>query len=394
MIWMFGFGIFMGIVFPYYASLFDSWTNPLFKLGSFMAGLMIGLFCFAMVQVILLREIKKIDIFAKALKSNDLTASIAIDSNDSIGAIVRNLSESTTSIRGLISHILKTSEILLNSLNQLRNFADNMNSASGEISSRSHAMTATAGQIRQNSSSISNAVSESADSVSKIVSNVGFLAQSLDQINTKCLAETTLAQQVNEDFKITKESILELSSNSKEISSIAGIISSIADQTNLLAINAAVEAANAGVHGKSFAIVAQEVKSLANQSIKSAEKISALIDRISPIIESSRDAITGSSEKMENLTLLTLEISQETTNDLSLLKNIDSELLIANQNMQQITHQIAENNSGIVESTDRLNLVNSAIETISNDIQHGTESILQLQAEAIKLAQLTKLFTV
>lgn len=391
---MFGFGIFMGVVFPFYAALFDSWQNPLFKLGSFFAGLMIGLFCFVMVQVIVLREIKKINDFAQSLKNNDLTTKISIDSNDQIGRIVSNLSHSTQSIRSLISQIFSTSELLVGSLNDLRSFAANMDHSASEISSRSHAMTSTADMISRNSSGITASTSETAQSVVKVTEDVAKLTKSLELMNHQCLHKVELTSEVSREFMVTRDSIVELATHSNEISNIADIISSIADQTNLLAINAAVEAANAGTHGKSFAIVAAEVKSLANQSLKSAAGISQLIDKISPIIDKSRDAITGSTSKMQNLTLLSQEIAEATTEDLSLLKLIDKELTQASKNMKDVSDRVRQNNEGICESTEKLNLVNSAIEAISHDIHEGTDSIHMLEREAAKLAEMTRRFKV
>ncbi len=391
---MFGFGIFMGLVFPYYAALFESWDNPLFKLGSFIAGLMIGLFCFAMVKFTLLKEIKKIDAFAESLKNNDLTASIEIDSEDEIGNIGKHLTESTKSIRDLISEILSTSDSVLSSLGQLRTFAGNMNSAAGEISERSHAMTTTSDMINSSSKNISKAVTNTAHSMNEVSGNVTSLTESLMWVNDKCDKELTVTSAVNDQFSETKESIVELSNYSTEISKITEVIKSIADQTNLLAINAAVEAAVAGQHGKSFAVVANEVKILADQSLKSANEISKVMDTIKEVIERSKEAITGSSEEMSELTNLAKEISDATKNEVTILESIQKEIHTSADNVNHVSTSMTENSDGISESSGKLHLVNKAIDTISTDIKNGSQSILTLEEQASRLAKMTHQFKI
>jgi len=393
-VYMYSFGLFMGIVFPFYASLFDSWKSIWFKVGALGAGIMVGFFCYTMVKVILLKEIRKIDAFAESLKNNDLTASISIESSDTIGAIVTNLSQSTVNIRTLVSRIHGTSETILTSLHQLRGFADSMNYSADEISGRTNTMTVTSEMIRKNSVDISHAVSETAHSVSSITADVTELTNSVSSVHAKCREEVVVTGETDQLIRQTRDSIVELAGHSSEIKSIVSVIEKIADRTNLLAINAHVEAANAGVHGKSFAVVASEVKKLADQSLRSSTEIEKLIDLVTTVIENSRISITESADRVGSLTKLADEISSETTHEVTLLKRIDTELATADSSMQKISARVEQNSTGISESTDELKSVNESIAQISQEIHQGSASILRLEQESAELEAMVRRFKV
>ncbi len=393
-IYMYSFGLFMGIIFPFYASLFTSWESIWFKAGALAAGIMVGFFCYTMVRVILLKEIRKIDTFASSLKNNDLTASIAIDSSDAIGAIVTNLSQSTDSIRTLVSKIHGTSETILSSLHQLRGFSDSMNFSAQEISGRTSTMTTTSDMISHNSKDIAHAVNKTAKSVSTINTDLIELTGSVHLVHEKCREEVLVTGETNALITHTRDSIIELATRSSEIASIITVIEKIADRTNLLAINAHVEAANAGVHGKSFAVVAREVKMLADQSMKSASEIEKLIGLVTSEIDSSHKLIAESADKISYLTTLADEISIETTREVNLLQRIDDELEEADSSMQTISHRINQNSAGFAESTEKLKSVNESIAQISREIREGTESILRLEEESVNLESMVRRFRV
>ncbi len=280
------------------------------------------------------------------------------------------------------------------SLGLLRTFAGNMDSAASKISERSHAITNTSDMINSNSQTISKAVSKTAHSMNEVSGNVTSLTESLTWVNEKCDKELTVTNAVNNQFEETKDLIVELSNYSTEISKITEVIKSIADQTNLLAINAAVDATVAGQHGKSFAVVANEVKILADQSLKSANEISNVMDTIQKVIERSKVAITRSSEEMSELNTLAKEISAATKNEVTILESIQNEIHTSADNVNHVSNSMTENSDGISKSSGKLHLVNEAIDTITTDIKNGSQSILTLEEQASKLAKMTHLFKI
>lgn len=107
----------------------------------------------------------------------------------------------------------------------------------------------------------------------------------LAEEGTKAVNETILRMSTLKDkVEAVSQAIARLSEQTNQISGISGLVGDLANQTNMLALNAAVEAARAGVHGKGFGVVASEIRKLADQSKKSAEKITALVTDIQSAI--------------------------------------------------------------------------------------------------------------
>lgn len=135
-------------------------------------------------------------------------------------------------------------------------------------------------QILQAMNELATAVSEVATETTQVAS----LTQATDQLSTqgsKLVGNTEQGMKnIKASFEETSRVITEINTQMVEIGSIVGVIGGIADQTNLLALNAAIEAARAGEAGLGFAVVAEEVKALAEESRKSAEKIATLITEL------------------------------------------------------------------------------------------------------------------
>lgn len=394
---MYGFGIFMGAVFPFYASMFDNAggsQNIFFKLGCYVAGLLIGVFCFALVKFSIIKELKKINTLSEALKNRDLTVSISLDSHDELGDIVNNLSDSMNSIRTMVHSILAVSEQLEYSLGQLKNFMGNLDRVTCSIRDDSEHMTNSVEMINKTSFDIAERATETVTSVKEMSSEILQLSDSLHVVNEKCSEEMAVTRHVSDKFEHTKSAIVELSSHSIEIGKITDAIKTIADKTNLLAINAAVEAAIAGQYGKSFAVVANEVKELADQSLKSANDISQLIEIIQPIIENSKESIMESTDDMNNLRTLAEDIANKAINEVQLINTIERELSGSSSNILSVADSIHHTSLNMRENSDKIQGVNSSIKTMYDEIAKERVHIETLEQRAVELHNLTHSFTV
>lgn len=176
------------------------------------------------------------------------------------------------------------------------------------------------------------------------------LAQKSDDLSIKMseLNQTTVQQMnniqrtseninsVHQTITLTMEKAHHIAQQSNDIKAIVDIINDIADQTNLLALNAAIEAARAGEHGRGFAVVADEVRKLAERTQKSLGEISVNINVLTQSIHDIEERVSEQTEKIEIATASIGEVSLLTDTDVQFVKDVDS---IAKE-VEAMSHQI------------------------------------------------------
>jgi methyl-accepting chemotaxis protein len=133
--------------------------------------------------------------------------------------------------------------------------------------------------------------------------------QAIGEIAEQVTSGSTVSAEAVEKARLSRETIDDLARAAVEIGSFVEMISSIANQTNLLALNATIEAARAGEAGRGFAIVASEVKALAQQTNQSTEQISAKVTQIQTRTRQAVDALAGISQSIETLSAVTTAIA-------------------------------------------------------------------------------------
>lgn len=208
-----------------------------------------------------------------AIAAGDLSLTVINDRKDEIGQLNESAQLMIENLRKIIGHLSSTSDQVASAATQLYANADQMATASEEVAAQAGAvataaeeMAATSGDISQNcnqaaeGSHQTNVVAtEGAEVVRKTVDSMGRIA---------------------EKVQTSARSVESLGARSDQIGNIVGTIEDIADQTNLLALNAAIEAARAGEQGRGFAVVADEVRALAERTTKATKEISLMIKNI------------------------------------------------------------------------------------------------------------------
>jgi len=214
----------------------------------------------------------------------------ASERTDEIGDLLRSLDTTTSNLRRTVGEIRAAAQTVSTSAAQLSatiaTIADSAHSQSTSVND----MVAT---VEQMSSGLSMMAAES-DAAKIKVQQAG---EHCDQGSAEITSTTRVVEHLASDVQGTADSMRSLGEHSREISSIVSVIREIADQTNLLALNAAIEAARAGEQGRGFAVVADEVRKLAERTAQSTDRITAMITQIQSGIENAINAMGSGSEK-------------------------------------------------------------------------------------------------
>jgi methyl-accepting chemotaxis protein len=282
-----GFGLGVALVFPFYANFFVEWKPgmlPGFVVGCVVAGLLIGVVNYYLLNTILLSKLRRIAEVANQISRKDLSHDCTIQSADTVGEIIDSFNAMAVTLRGLIGETRHLSDSVSNDSRDIHTFFSEVVGRLGEQSSQAE--------------SIRVAMNSLADTVDHIAGNANTTASRGHAAAKQATAGGLIVrdtvsgmEEISQRVGMAAEAVEGLRTQSQQIDAIVHTISDIADQTNLLALNAAIEAARAGEQGRGFAVVADEVRKLAERTTAATSEISAVISAIQNNINQTVDTI-------------------------------------------------------------------------------------------------------
>lgn len=236
----------------------------------------------------------------------DLTQRLKIHSFTEINQLADYLNQFINGVQAIVRETKDTVTNVTHSSNQLNNDVHETEQKSEDISSVIHKLSQDISSQSDSITMVSETIQEIASSIQLISTNSHSVSEDSQKMFTRATEGydgiVKILEQMNHlnnQTLETQKSITALGMKSKEINEIVLVINSIADQTNLLALNASIEAARAGEHGRGFAIVAEEVRKLAEQSAQSSHNISRLISDVQQETLQSVEAMQTVSIEME-----------------------------------------------------------------------------------------------
>jgi methyl-accepting chemotaxis protein len=240
----------------------------------------------------------------------DLTTRIEVESRDEIGRLSQTLNQTASAVSGMVGKVHNSSDLLASASDRLSAVSAQLSASAEEASAQVNTVSDSADRVSQGVRAVSAGAEEMGASIREIASNAGEAAG--------------VAADAAKTAAATNASVTKLGDASNQISTVVALITSIAEQTNLLALNATIEAARAGEAGKGFAVVASEVKDLAQETAKATEQITAqvgaiqaesegaveAIGRIATVISTISDYTTTIASAVEEQTATTSEIAR------------------------------------------------------------------------------------
>jgi len=326
-----------------------------------IAALMVGAFIFIGL-LLSQRLVAPILVVSQGLKDiangeGDLTQRLKITSKDETGELASWFNQFLDSIRALVKDIKKDSQLLADKSEQIGQIVNNIKTSSHEqetaIESSANGtsqMARTSKDVAYNCSSTMEMVSEAELSANEGTHIIGNMVQDV----------STLSSTISESTSAMKE----LEKESSNITQILSVIRGIAEQTNLLALNAAIEAARAGEQGRGFAVVADEVRTLAKRSHDATEEIDNMLNNLvdkTRFVSGKMDSSLSQSEQANTQSKSANKSFTDISNAVVNIRNRLDEILASadaqNHSSQQIDNNISEiSNSvrGIAKSSDNL----------------------------------------
>lgn len=303
-----------------------------------LLALLVGILAAFVITRQITRPLRETMEVVNKIASGDLTQNLRVTRRDELGALQEGIARMGTTLRDLITgirdgvtQIASAAEELSAVTEQTSAGANSQKVETDQVATAMHEMAATVQEVARNAEQASHAATD-ADDEARVGDKV--VGEAISQIER-------LAQEVHRSI----EAMTLLQQESQKIGSVMDVIKSVAEQTNLLALNAAIEAARAGEAGRGFAVVADEVRGLAQRTQQSTEEIEGLIASLQHGTQQVAEVMDGS----RSLTDSSVELARKAGGSLENITRTVSNI----QSMNQQIAAAAEQQSAVAEEISR-----------------------------------------
>jgi methyl-accepting chemotaxis protein len=254
---------------------------------------------------------------------------------------------------------------------EVKSALDALGEASRQMLETSDGMSRAAERSNRQVKVVAGASGEASANVETVASASEQLSASIREIGQKVSSAADIASRAVKETRETDRTVQSLADIASKIGEVIGLINDIAGQTNLLALNATIEAARAGEAGKGFAVVASEVKSLANQTAKATEDISAQIAAVQGVTRDAVEAIKRIGGTIAEVNTIAASIAAAVEQQGAATQEIT-------RNTQQAasrTRDVSENIAGVTNEADATGAAAEGVRTAAEDLGRQAERL-------------------
>ncbi len=336
-------------------------------LGAALFALLLGSAAAFAITRLIVRPLQETLGAAERIAAGDLSHDLHSTRSDELGQLQRSMQDMTLGLRELIGHIRDSVTQIASAAEELSCVTEQTSAGvtsqkdeTDQVATAMNEMTATVQEVARNAEQASHAASDADHQAKAGETAVNEAVQQMERLAGEVLRSNTAVSQLRNE--------------SDKIGSVLDVIKAVAEQTNLLALNAAIEAARAGEAGRGFAVVADEVRGLAQRTQKSTEEIEALIGGLQQGSQQAANLMDSS----RALTESTVELTRNAGSRLGDIADAVSSI----QSMNQQIAAAAEQQSAVAEEINR-SVIN--VRDISEQTAAASE---ETAASSVELARL------
>lgn len=315
---------------------------------------------------------------AIVIASGDLTQDIKVDSSDEIGQLLEAMNGMRRQLLDMVSRISSTT--------------DRLHIASQEVSVVATQSSSNMQQQLLETELLANQMKEMSTTVAGVSTHVSEASRTANNTNEETAAGRKVVdgavhgiQELAGQLEDTAEVVAQVEKDSENINTVLSVIKGIAEQTNLLALNAAIEAARAGEQGRGFAVVADEVRSLASRTQQSTAEINEIIVKLQ---NGSRNAVMAISESRQQATLVVNQASQAGESLATIAESVEQ----IDQMSSHIASSAKEQKNAVDDMNQKISLINTMTAENFTGSQKTSQSGVELAALATELQGLVSKF--
>lgn len=308
--------------------------------------------------------------FTRQVSQGDLTRTMTVHQRDEVGLMASALNDMVVNLRSMVQGIRMSS--------------DGVASASEQLSSSSVQMSSGMSSQAESISQIASASLQMSQTVNEVTRNIAMIQESATEALSQARSGGRIVQQtatametIADQAKIASESAQALVEKSKRVEEVISVINDIADQTNLLALNAAIEAARAGEAGRGFAVVADEVRKLAERSTESTGEIISIVQSIQDGVGQVTDSMVTVNGKAQAGSELA---TQTNSAFLEILASVET----LQQNIEQNAAAMEEMSTTSDQISDDIQTISAASEQTaqaSEEVGHASSDLARLATD-------------